>query len=120
LADPADIPQFMTDLADALRQGKGNFLFSNLHPAVLDRYGEQACRRFTASATVDGLHMEYIGSDGPGPWDWVLDDLTTTIEDAWSVTVVWRQPGAEEQRDVRIAPADGSWRWFTDCGDPLT
>jgi hypothetical protein len=119
-ADPADLPAFVTDLGDALDHGRGGFLFDHLHPAVIERYGAAACRSFTATARVDGLSLTYVDSSGPAPWDWELDGLSTTIEDGWIVTVVWQQPGTNEQRDLHVAPHDGAWRWFTDCGDPLS
>ncbi len=118
-ADPADLPGFVADLGAALRRGRDQFLLDHLHPVVLDRYGEASCRRFTATAGVNGLNLEYLGSNGPEPWDWELDGLTTRIDDGWTVVTVWRQPGLEEQRELHLAPSDGTWRWFTDCGDPL-
>ncbi len=119
--DPlADLPAFVTDLGNALRRGRAAFLLARLHPAVIDRYGEAACRRFTSTALVDGLSLEYIGADGPAAYEWQLDGLSTTIDDGWTVTVNWSQPGTNEQRDLHLAPSDGTWRWFTDCGDPLS
>jgi hypothetical protein len=118
-ADPTDIPAFVADLGRAIDRGSGRFLLAHLHPAVIDRYGARACRLYTSTTRLDGLSLEHLGSDGPAAWDWVLDELTTAIPDAWTVTVVWRQPDLEEQREIHIAPADGTWRWFTDCGDPV-
>lgn len=118
-ADPAAIAGFVEDLGAAIAAGRSRFLFNNLHPAVLERYGEQACRQYTSTARITGLSLEYIGSNGPEAWDWVLDAVTTPIPDAWTVTLVWRQPGLEEQREIHIAPTGATWRWFTDCGDPL-
>jgi hypothetical protein len=110
----------MQDLGRAISRGTNGFLFDNLHPEVVARYGEPACRRYTNATSLPGLKLTYLGSTGPAPWDWILDERTTTIPDAWAVTVTWSQPGLEEEREVHIAPADGTWRWFTDCGDPLT
>lgn len=119
VADPAEIPAFMEALGQAISQGTNEFLFTNLHPAVMDRYGEQACRRYTRTTRLQGLSIEYVSANGPEPWDWELDNRTTQIGDAWTVSIMWREPGLEEPRDVHIAPSDATWRWFTDCGDPL-
>lgn len=120
VADPADIPAFMDELGEAIANGTDELLFTSLHPAVLERYGNQACRRYTRSTQLQGLDLEYVSANGPEPWDWVLDDRTTTIPDGWTVTVNWHDPNVDEAREVHIAPSDGTWRWFTDCGDPLT
>jgi hypothetical protein len=118
-ADPEAIPAFIEGLGAAIADGRGRVMFDNLHPEVLARYGQQACQSYTAGSSIPGLVLTYIDSSGPAPWDWVLDDLTTNIPDAWNVTVRWQQPGTDENREVHIAPADGTWRWFTDCGEPL-
>ena len=60
-----------------------------------------------------------MSDTGPAEWDWELDGVTTPIPDAHTVTVNWRDPNVDEQREVHIAPAEGTWRWFTDCGDPI-
>jgi hypothetical protein len=119
-AAPADIEEFIEELGAAIAGGRGRFMLQNLHPAVIERYGEQACQNYTAVSSIPGLQLDYINSEGPEPWDWVLDDVTTNIPDAWTVTVRWRQPpDTDEARDVHIAPAEAAWRWFTDCGEPL-
>lgn len=85
---------------------------------TVDRYGAQQCRRYVKQAVSgDQITWEIRGSTGPAAWDYTTDGLTTTVPDAWAVSV--RQPGADpEQRELHFAPAEGSWRWFTDCGDP--
>lgn len=118
-ADPAAIDPFIEELGAAIAAGRDRFLFDNLHPAVIERYGEQACRDYTSTTRSQGLSIEYVSANGPEAWDWVLDDRTTQIPDAWTVSVIWREPGLEEAREVHIAPSEASWRWFTDCGDPL-
>jgi hypothetical protein len=119
-ADPADIPQFISDLSAAIAAGTNNFLFTNLHPEVLVRYGQRQCRAYTRATELPGLEIEYLSDTGPAPWDWTLDDVTTTIPDAQTVTVNWHDPSVDEMREVHIAPSEGTWRWFTDCGDPVT
>jgi hypothetical protein len=117
--DPATAEEFAADLSAAIRDGQNQYLIDRLHPATVDRYGLAQCRVYIRD-TVSGSDVtwEVQASTGPTPWDYVTDDLTTTIPDAWAVTV--RQPGAEpEIRDLHFAPFDGTWRWFTDCGEPL-
>ena len=50
-------------------------------------------------------------------WSYETDDVATTIDDASSVSI--RQAGADpEFRELHFAKFDGTWRWFTDCGNP--
>jgi hypothetical protein len=119
LLDPATAEEFATDLAAAISDGQNPYLVARLHPATIDRYGLAQCRAYIRD-TISGspITWEVQSSAGPAPWDYVTDDLTTTIPDAWAVTV--RQPGADpEIRDLHFAPFEGTWRWFTDCGEPL-
>lgn len=107
---------FAQELAAAIGESDDEYLFNHLHPAAIERYGEAACQTHVAGVEGD-LGWEIRGSSGPEDWSYETDDLATTIDDAWVVTV--RQPGATpEIRDLHFARADGTWRWFTDCGDP--
>jgi hypothetical protein len=117
--DPATAEEFATDLAAAISDSQNLYLLARLHPATIERYGLAQCRTYIQD-TLSGTQItwEVQVSSGPAPWDYITDDLTTTIADAWAVTV--RQPGADpEIRDLHFAPSDGTWRWFTDCGEPL-
>lgn len=114
--DPPTVEDFTNDLSAALAERDRAYLNTRLHPAVIERYGEQPCRRYLRE--VGGpLTRVILGSEGPAPWDYITDELTTTIPDAWTVSI--RQPGPDPLRELHFAPADGTWRWFTDCGDPI-
>jgi hypothetical protein len=114
--DPATAAQFAADLLVALQTGDTTYLNERIDPAVVDRYGASQCMAHidafkpdpTASWTV-------VSSSGPQPWPWMSDGLTTQIPDAWTVSV---NDAASGQRDLHFAPADGTWRWFVDCGKP--
>jgi hypothetical protein len=115
--DPATADEFALELAAALNDRDGTYLLSHLHPAVIARYGQTQCVDHIATLT-GGASWQVQESSGPVGWDYVSDELTTTVPDAWSVTV--RQlNGDPELRELHFAPADGTWRWFTDCGDPV-
>ena len=115
--DPPTAEQFATDLAAAIRAGDTTYLNARLHPQTLDRYGQRACRRQVREVAGSDVQYDVQGASGPASWSYETDGLATTIEDTWTVLV--RQPGADpELRDLHFAPVDGTWRWFTDCGDP--
>jgi hypothetical protein len=114
--DPATAEDFAAQLAAALNSRDVEYLVSRLHPATTDRYGVTQCRRHIKGLR-SSISWEIQSSAGPAAWDYVSDGLTTTISDAWTVTV--RQQGADpEIRELHFAPVDVAWRWFTDCGDP--
>lgn len=117
--DPPTAEDFANDLSEAIRNGDNAYMVARLHSATLERYGLRACRRhINEEISGSNVTWEIQGSSGPAPWDYVADNLTTSIPDAWTVSV--RQAGATpELRDLHFAPVDGTWRWFTDCGDPL-
>jgi hypothetical protein len=114
--DPPTAEEFAGDLLAAFQTGDTTYLFERLHPLNLERYGERQCRRYVNDLPPDpDASWTVLSSTGPAPWDWVTDDLTTTVQDAWTVTI--EEPD-ERQREVHFAPFEGMWRWFTDCGDP--
>jgi len=115
--DPPTAEEFADDLAAAQREGDDEYLLARLHPAVIERYGTRQCRthiRDDVSGT--DVNWEVQGSNGPAPWDYTSDGLTTTIEDTWIVTVL--EPPTTDPRELHFAPSEGTWRWFTDCGEP--
>jgi len=116
--DSATAEQFAADLAAAVRGGDDDYLVAHLHPATTDRYGLQMCRRYIRQdVSGDDLNWEVHGATGPAAWDYITDGLTESIPDAWTVSVI--QAGATPpERELHFARADGTWRWFTDCGNP--
>jgi hypothetical protein len=118
IAVPApDAEGFVNDLGEALQAGDEVFLFDRLHPAVLDRYGEEQCRAYLETKEIPDLVLEFRDVGGPEPWDWTLDDVTTSFAEAYTVTLYNSQAGGEEE--LHLVVVGGELRWFTDCGDPL-
>jgi len=53
------------------------------------------------------------------PLDWVIDERTTGIENAYSVEVTILSEQSDTDQEFHIAQCpDGTLGWFTDCGDP--
>ena len=76
------------------------------------------CRRYIRQdVSGDAITWDVHGATGPAAWDYVTDGLTTTIDDAWTVPVTQAEATPPE-RELHFAPVDGTWRWFTDCGNP--
>jgi hypothetical protein len=99
-------------------------MFDELAPAVLERYGEAACRAELESRPAEPSRaFEIHAVLAPAPWDYVTDERSTPIPDAITVEATVTAPGASgdvtEEREVHVQLVDGEIRWFTDCGAPL-
>ena len=54
-----------------------------------------------------------------GPWDYVIDEIVTPIEDAVGVEVQRLAGGQTIIQELHWKLVDGLWTWFSDCGEPL-
>lgn len=122
----AMVRAFFESLASAIRNGSVASLADRLHPAVIDRYGADACAGSLAASVADPNYAVQITAILPlAAWDYTTDDRTTTIPSAWEVDakVTATDPSsgqpATADRVLHVAPVDGQVRWFSDCGTPL-
>jgi hypothetical protein len=111
--------QFVPELAAAIRAGNQRFLFRRLHPAVLERYGEEQCRSAMEGFDDPSFELEVQSSRGPHVWPWRTDGLTTRVPGTFDVNVIRRVGGEEDNDVVHVALEGTQLRWFTDCGDPI-
>ncbi len=119
LAPAAASRLFLDQFAPAVRAGDEAFLYDRLHPAVIERYGEATCRAYAAVFEDAAFELTPIDAAPPAPWDYVSDERTTTIADAWAVLASTVVDGAPVERDFHFAPIGPTIRWFTDCGEPV-
>lgn len=112
------IEAFYPDFNAALAEHDVEFLFARLAPPVFDRYGADQCRSYLDSLPPQDTELEVIDVAGPAAWDWVSDEVVTTIPDAYTVTLERTVDGQTSQIESHVVQADGEVRWFTDCGDP--
>jgi hypothetical protein len=109
---------FALALGKAERDGDVDFRVERLHPAVIERYGEAACRADLDGPPDPTVRFEEPVVDRVGSWDYTSDGETVTIEETFFVNAE-RYGGGEPGRDVvlHFAEAEGLLRWFTDCTD---
>lgn len=90
-----------------------------LHPAVLERYGGEACQSYLSSAVNPEVELEVLSVTDFGTWMWSMDDVTSEISQTFTaqVRVHIGQDTAEQEVHAAFRP-DGTLGWFTDCGDP--
>ncbi|MCJ7438445.1 MAG: hypothetical protein MUP97_11885 [Acidimicrobiia bacterium] len=113
---PETPEQFLAALQRAQRAGDAGFLLAHLHPAVIERYGQDACRAFVSEPADPTSTFAVVKVDHTGPWDYTSDGQTTTIADTVFVVANRVAHGQEQaQVDVHVAPVHGKQRWFTDC-----
>lgn len=115
----SDVRDFVAVLVTAIQTGDLETLFADLHPAVIDRYGEAACRSRLPAFTDPTFQIEVLEVQEQAAWDYLTDELTTTIPDAWAVPGNRSQQGVTVPFTFHFAPWDGTVRWFTDCTAPL-
>lgn len=98
-------------------------LYRLLHPAVLERYGQDACRTFLDTGLTSAeipVQMTYGSAEALGTWDWERDGLSTPVDFVYRVEVQLTAGDQSVSQQIHLAiPGDDSVRWFTDCGDPL-
>jgi hypothetical protein len=111
---------FFVDLVQAIRAGDVDSMLPRLHPAVIERYGEAACKQELETRSADPAYEIVVKVvQPPAAWDYTLDGVTTSIPDAWTVDADVTALGQLGARQLHVAPVDGEVRWFTDCGTPL-
>ena len=122
-SEVALVKDFVEALQMAFTIPDPEFLYDSLHPAVIDRYGEEACRMRVENFGSE-LNLQFVKLIGFGPWDYMSDGLSTTIPDTYTValnqTVDRVRQRSEAHFTLFLPEAKGvpNLTWFIDCGDP--
>lgn len=121
-AGKEEVQKFLDRLDQAVRKGDTDFRVARLHPAVLDRYGEQQCRDFLSGpmAGPDPSRADKVTRvDKPEPFVFTTDDGAVPIGNAQLVLVKETFQKKTTERELHVASVDGQLRYFIDCGTPL-
>lgn len=110
-ARPA-IESFIDLFTDAIAREDTDFLLARLHPAVLDLFGEEACRAFISEEILLLEQYRLIG-EVMGPTPQVVADVRVDVYRAPAAFVF---QGQEFTSEAGFALEDGEVRWFTQCG----
>jgi hypothetical protein len=114
----AEVQRFLNELDKAVREGNTDFRVGRLHPAVIERYGEQQCRDFVAMQ-VDKTRRDRVKRVGkPEPFEWATDRTAVTIPDSTPVQVRATIKGKKGDRNLHLARVNGQFTYFIDCGTP--
>lgn len=115
---PETAEAFLALLVEGLR-GDTDFLISRLNPATIAIYGEEQCRTALSALLDPEAELEIREVGEAGPWDYVIDNITTPIPDATPIEVQRLAQGQTLIQELHWQLIDSQWTWFTDCGDPL-
>ena len=94
-------------------------LLEMLHSAIIDLYGVSTCQEYLGSAVENIIQIELLQILSSEPWTWEIDVHSTLIEDAFSIQVSVTGGDQKAGQTMYLGfEQDGSFSWFTDCGDP--
>lgn len=114
------IQSFYQAFNQAFASGDAESLLRSLHPAVLEKYGVDACRNYLQSVLAKPVSVEVVGVTSFGEWDWQSDGSVLPVQNAFTIQINENVQGQSQQAETHLALRDdGSLGWFTDCGDPL-
>lgn len=114
------IDAFIQVFNGAFQDGDPEPLYQLLDPAVIDLYGEEACRTYTETIVDTPTSIEYLDASRVEAWNWEQDNAVVPVDFAYAVQVNFTSQGQTQQQEIHLTlPGDNSVRWFTDCGDPL-
>jgi hypothetical protein len=111
---PAMLEAFVEGVATAVRDKNSMFLLEHLDPAVLTRYGPGACQTYLEGLEDPTFSIRMLGFSGPEPWDFVRDDLSTSIPRAYSINA-----NVTSQGETSSIDDFGLLYWFSDCGTSI-
>jgi hypothetical protein len=116
------VKSFIEVFNTAAQDRDPELLYGLLHPAVLDRYGQEACRSYLETGITSAetpVEMSYGSAEALGTWEWQTDGLSTSIDYVYRVQVQLSAGDQSASQQIHLAvPGDDSVRWFTDCGVP--
>lgn len=113
------IGAFITVFNSAFQDGDSGPLYQLLNPAVIELYGEEACRAYLEGIVEIPTTLEYLDATKVGVWDWERDGIITPVDFAYAVQVNYTSQDQTLQQEIHLTlPGDDSVRWFADCGDP--
>lgn len=108
---------FLEVLATAIRSGDERTLFDRLHPAVLERFGAEACRVHLAAFEDPTVAFAVVSVSEPAVYAWTTTNQTTAVPDTLTVDVDVVRRGEASRAAIHLGQLGKRLSWFTDCGD---
>lgn len=113
------VEEFLAVLLGAFASGDATTLFDRMNQATLDRYGVDQCRTYAGTVAGQAQDLTLVSSTDVGDWEYVTDDVSTTVPGATAVDVVRTVSDVAIDQTLHWQRVDGRFTWFTDCGTPV-
>jgi len=110
---------FLAAFVRALRSGNATFLYDRLDPAVIARYGAQACRSAIPGLFDSTAALTLSSVTGPSTFNYATDGKSVAVPNVYTFTVTGVVFGQPATRQYHLALLDGRFHTFFDCGTPL-
>lgn len=111
--------EFVAAFNAAFDTGDARFLMARLNEAVIERYGPDQCAAYLAGILPQSQGLSLRKVVGSGPWDYVTDNVTTSLAGITAVEVDRVVDGETRIDELHWQLARDEFTWFADCGDPL-
>jgi hypothetical protein len=110
------VEAFVADFARALADGDVGFVFSRLHPTVIELYGDELCRAWT-EREIMALGDYQVTGPVAGPEDVAVsaDGATVEVSDVFVAPIRFAFQGESFDSQGQFAPVDGVIHWLGVC-----
>lgn len=110
------VESFVETFSAALETGDADFLYTRLHPAVVDGYGEDLCRAWI-DREVMGLSQYQLVGEVSDPVTHIVSTPkgAAQIDDFYTATVSFVFQGTGFQDTAQFAALDGHIYWIGTC-----
>ncbi len=115
---PETVEGFLAVFNEAFDTGDVDVLADRLSEATIERYGIDQCTTHLMGILPQPQGLSLRRTVGVGPWDYVTDDVTTSLGDVTALEVDRVVNGETIIQELHWQLADGFYTWFTDCGEP--
>ncbi len=110
------VDEFVAAFAQALAQGDVEFVFSRLHPAVIDLYGEDLCRAWTEREIMTLGEYQLKGAvEGPDDVMVSAGGETRAVQDVYVAPIRFTFQGEAFDSQGQYALLDGVVHWLGVC-----
>lgn len=110
------IEAFIGDLGEAITNGDSAFVFSRLHPEIVDGFGQDVCRSWVETQIMALVDYRMAG-EVSGPTTGALDTPggRIVIDERYSVPIAFRFGGQDQQTTADYVIIDGTVYFTGTC-----
>lgn len=115
------VDSFVEAFNQAFTDQDSRALYFLLDPAVVSRYGEEACQAYLQTVVETPTTITALELSKTETWEWQRDGLSEALSPVFNLSVEFTSADGTTTQDLHLRlPGNNGVRWFTDCGDPLS